>query len=80
MLGAGSNTLFRDGGFDGVVIKLGNNFSYTKLINKTKSKLEQPQWIKNSQILQWKIRYLDLNFYRVYQEVLVVHHYEQWLL
>ncbi len=32
ILGAGSNTLFRDGGFDGLVIKLGNNFSYTKLI------------------------------------------------
>ena len=32
ILGAGSNTLFRDGGFDGFVIKLGNNFSYTKLI------------------------------------------------
>ncbi len=34
VLGAGSNTLFRDGGFDGVVIKLGNNFSYTKLIKE----------------------------------------------
>ena len=34
VLGAGSNTLFRDGGFDGVVIKLGNNFSYTKLIKR----------------------------------------------
>ena len=34
ILGAGSNTLFRDSGFDGIVIKLGNNFSYTKLINK----------------------------------------------
>ena len=32
ILGAGSNTLFRDGGFDGVVIKLGNSFSYTKLL------------------------------------------------
>ena len=32
ILGAGSNTLFRDGGFDGTVIKLGNSFSYTKLI------------------------------------------------
>ncbi len=34
VLGAGSNTLFRDGGFDGVVIKLGNNFSYTKLLKR----------------------------------------------
>ena len=33
-LGAGSNTLFRDKGVRGVVIKLGKNFSYTKLINK----------------------------------------------
>ena len=32
ILGAGSNTLFRDGGFDGIVIKLGNSFSYTKLL------------------------------------------------
>ena len=30
-MGAGSNTLFRDGGFEGIVIKLGSNFSYTKL-------------------------------------------------
>ena len=34
ILGAGSNTLFRDGGFDGIVIKLGNNFSYTKLLKE----------------------------------------------
>ena len=34
ILGAGSNTLFRDNGVKGVVIKLGSNFSYTKLINK----------------------------------------------
>ena len=32
ILGAGSNTLFRDNGVKGVIIKLGNNFSYTKLI------------------------------------------------
>jgi UDP-N-acetylmuramate dehydrogenase len=34
ILGAGSNTLFRDNGVKGSVIKLGNNFSYTKLIDK----------------------------------------------
>jgi len=33
ILGAGSNTLFRDNGVKGAVIKLGINFSYTKLIN-----------------------------------------------
>ena len=34
ILGAGSNTLFRDNGVKGAVIKLGQEFSYTKLINK----------------------------------------------
>ena len=33
-LGAGSNTLFRDNGVRGVVIKLGKNFSFTRIINK----------------------------------------------
>ena len=33
VLGAGSNTLFRDGGFDGIVIKLGAEFAYTKMLN-----------------------------------------------
>ena len=34
LLGAGSNTLFRDNGVKGVVIKLGSNFSFIKLIDK----------------------------------------------
>ena len=34
ILGAGSNTLFRDNGVKGAVIKLGKDFSYTKLIDK----------------------------------------------
>ena len=34
ILGAGSNTLFRDSGVKGVVIKLGKDFSYTKIITK----------------------------------------------
>jgi len=34
ILGAGSNILFRDNGVKGAVIKLGSNFSYTKLLSK----------------------------------------------
>jgi UDP-N-acetylmuramate dehydrogenase len=34
VLGAGSNTLIRDGGFDGVIIKLGKHFSHLSLINQ----------------------------------------------
>ena len=34
IIGAGSNTLFRDNGVRGAVIKLGKNFSYTELIDK----------------------------------------------
>ena len=33
IIGAGSNTLFRDNGFKGAVIKLGQDFSYTKIID-----------------------------------------------
>ena len=33
ILGAGSNTLFRDGGFDGTIIKLGNEFGDIKILN-----------------------------------------------
>ena len=34
ILGAGSNTLFRDNGVKGAVIKLGQHFSYVKLVEK----------------------------------------------
>jgi UDP-N-acetylmuramate dehydrogenase len=34
ILGAGSNTLVRDNGVKGAVIKLGSNFSFTKLVDK----------------------------------------------
>ena len=34
IVGAGSNTLFRDKGVKGAVIKLGKSFSYTKLVNE----------------------------------------------
>ena len=34
ILGAGSNTLFRDNGVKGVVIKLGKDFSFTKMIDE----------------------------------------------
>ena len=34
VLGAGSNTLIRDGGFDGIIIKLGKSFSHLSLFDK----------------------------------------------
>ena len=34
ILGAGSNTLIRDGGFNGVIIKLGKSFSHISLFNE----------------------------------------------
>ena len=34
ILGAGSNILFRDNGVKGVVIKLGQDFSFTKIVDK----------------------------------------------
>jgi len=35
VLGVGSNTLIRDGGFSGIIIKLGKSFNHTSLINNT---------------------------------------------
>ena len=34
VLGVGSNTLIRDGGFDGIIIKLGNAFSHLSLFDE----------------------------------------------
>ena len=34
ILGAGSNTLIRDGGFDGTIIKFGKSFSHLSLLNE----------------------------------------------
>ena len=34
VLGAGSNTLIRDGGYDGIIIKLGKSFSHLSLFNE----------------------------------------------
>ena len=36
ILGAGSNTLFRDSGYDGVIIKLGKSFTHTKLLGNNR--------------------------------------------
>ena len=34
VLGAGSNTLIRDGGYNGIIIKLGKSFSHVSLLNE----------------------------------------------
>ena len=36
VLGVGSNTLIRDGGFNGVIIKLGKSFSHLSLFDENK--------------------------------------------
>ena len=36
VLGAGSNTLIRDGGFDGIIIKFGKTFSHLSLFEENK--------------------------------------------
>ena len=36
VLGAGSNTLIRDGGFDGIIIKFGKSFSHKSLFDENK--------------------------------------------
>ena len=36
VLGAGSNTLIRDGGFNGVIIKFGKSFAHLSLLNENK--------------------------------------------
>ena len=51
ILGAGSNTLIRDLGIKGVVIKLGSKFSETQLLEKIQSKLVHQLWIKQYQTL-----------------------------
>ena len=35
VLGVGSNTLIRDGGYDGIIIKLGKNFSHISKLNES---------------------------------------------
>ena len=36
VLGAGSNTLIRDGGFDGIIIKFGKSFNHLSLLDENK--------------------------------------------
>ena len=48
VLGVGSNTLIRDGGYDGIIIKLGKNFSHL-------SKLDDNTIISGSSVLDKKL-------------------------
>ena len=67
ILGAGSNTLFRDNGVRGVVVKLGKDFSYTKLINENVLEVGAATLIVKLQILRCKIILEIWNFYLVFQ-------------
>ena len=57
VLGAGSNTLIRDGGFDGIIIKFGKPFSHLSLFNSNTiiagaSALDKNAEIKILEIIQ----------------------------
>ena len=73
ILGAGSNILVKDQGFDGVVVKLGKNFSNISFLpNKTiiagsatLDKKVAEFASENNQLVVW-------SFYLVYQELLEV--------
>ena len=55
ILGAGSNTLIRDKGIKGVVIKLSRGFSEINLINRNTIEVGAASLIKNSLTLQRKM-------------------------
>ena len=59
ILGAGSNTLIRDGGFDGVIIKFGKSFSHLSLFDEN-------TLIAGASTLDKNV-YQDLSFCLVYQ-------------
>ena len=62
-MGAGSNTLIRDGGFDGIIIKLGKSFSHLSLFNQNMLNSGRfSTWIKMFQILHLKIHYQGFEF------------------
>ena len=69
VLGAGSNVLFEDSCFDGVVIKLGKNFSKLSILND-EIVIAGKSTDKNFQNLRTKIVLADLNFFLAYQEQL----------
>ena len=68
ILGAGSNTLFRDFGFDGAVIKLSKNFDYVKFINDKEFKVgAATNCIKLARLLA-KNNASGLEFFQVYRD------------
>ena len=66
ILGAGSNTLIRDAGVKGVVIKLGSKFSNIKLLDKNTIEVGASTLIGKFQILQKIIISVVWNSYHVF--------------
>ena len=62
VLGAGSNVIIRDGGFNGITIKLNGNLKQIHFDKKKFSLLEEQQKIQLFQNFVNKILSLDLNF------------------
>ena len=72
ILGAGSNTLFRDKGVKGAVIKLGLGFSYERLIDKDIIEVGAATLDRKVANFAKENNLTNLEFFLAYLEVLVV--------
>ena len=71
ILGAGSNTLFRDNGVKGVVIKLGKDFSFIKTIEKDILQVGAATLDRKVSNYAKDNGLANLEFYLAYQDLLV---------
>ena len=70
VLGAGSNVLFKDSIYEGVIIKLSSNFSSISKLDNDKIIAGSSCFQKKFLNLQWKMILLDLNLCIVFPEQL----------
>ena len=67
IIGAGSNTLIRDGGIDGITIKLSSEFSFIKLLNDNIIEVGAATLDRKLSDFATKNSLAGLNFYHVFR-------------